>query len=75
MGDWLQPLGFWARSDQNSEHIAPIGLKWAKSYELSSSSIFHWIFFILAGYKDSNESLDGFEIRQDLTRVCGVSYS
>ena len=27
--------------------------------EHSSSSIFHWIFFILAGNNDSNKSLDG----------------
>ena len=45
-----------------------------KSCEHSSSSIFHWIFFILAGNKDSNKSLTGFEIQQDWTRVCGVSY-
>ena len=44
-----------------------------KSCEHSSSSIFHWIFFILAGKKDSNKSLDGFEIRQDWTRVYGVN--
>ena len=45
-----------------------------KSCEHSSSSIFHWIFFILANNKDSNISLDGLEIRQYWTRVCEVSY-
>ena len=34
-----------------------------------NSSIFHWIFFILAGNKHSNKRLDGFEIRQDWTNV------
>ena len=29
------------------------------SCEHSSSFIFHWIFFILAGNNDSNKSLDG----------------
>ena len=41
------------------------GVIMGKSCEHSSSSIFHWIFFILAGNNDSNKSLDGFEIRQD----------
>ena len=45
-----------------------------KSCEHSSSSIFHGIFLILAGNKESNKSLDGFKIQQDWTRVCGVSY-
>ena len=30
---------------------------------------FHCIFFILAGNKDSNKSLNGFNIRQDWTRL------
>ena len=37
----------------------------------TSSSIFHWIFFILTGNKDSYKSLDGFEIRQHGIRVFG----
>ena len=49
-------------------------LKWGKSCEHSRASIYHWIFFILAGNNDSNKSLDGFEIRQDRARVCRVSY-
>ena len=44
-----------------------------KSCEHSNSSIFHWLLFILACNKESYKSLDGFEIRQDLTRVYGVS--
>ena len=47
-------------------------VKWEKSCEHSSSSIFVWIFFILAGNKDSYKSLDGFKIRQDQTKVCRV---
>ena len=54
----------------DSSHRVVMG----KSCEHSSSFIFHWIFFILAGNKDSNKSLDGFEIRQEWTRVCGVGY-
>ena len=41
------------------QEIAPIRLKWVKSCEHSSSSIFHWIFFILAGNKDSNKAWMG----------------
>ena len=33
----------------------------------SSSFIFDWFFFILAGTEDNHKSTDGFEIRQDLT--------
>ena len=54
----------------DSSHRVMMG----KSCEHSSSSIFHLIFFILAGNNDSNKSLDGFEIRQVLTWVCRVSY-
>ena len=41
--------------------------------EHSSTCIYDRILFILACSKDSYKSLDGFEIRQDLTRVYGVS--
>ena len=47
--------------------IASIELLWGKSCEHSNSSIFHLIFFVLAGNMDSNKSLDGFDIRQDWT--------
>ena len=56
--DWIRTLVSMAT---DSSHRVIMG----KSCEHSSSSIFHWIFFILAGNKDSNKSLDGFEIQQD----------
>ena len=45
------------------QQIAPIGLLLGQSCEHSSSSIFHWIFFIVAGNNNSNKSLDGFKLR------------
>ena len=65
--DWIRTLVSMAT---DISHRVIMG----KSCEHSSSSIFHWIFFILAGNKDSNKSLDGFENQQDWTRVCKVSY-
>ena len=38
-----------------------------KSCDHSSSFIFDWFFFILAGNENNYKSLDGFEIRPDLT--------
>ena len=51
----------------------PIDLKWEKSCYHSCTFIFQWIFFILAGNKVSNKSLDGFEFRQDSITDFGVS--
>ena len=44
-----------------------------KCCDHSSSFIFDWIFFILAGNKKSHNISDGFEIRQDLTRDLRVT--
>ena len=35
--------------------------------------IFDWIFFILAGNKDSHDISDEFEIQLDRTKDCGVN--
>ena len=39
----------------------------------SSTFIFAWIFFILAGNKDNHKITDRFEIRPNPTTDCGVS--
>ena len=39
----------------------------------SSSFVFQWIFFILAGNKDNYNISDEFEFRPDPTSDCGVS--
>ena len=44
-----------------------------KSCELSSSSIFDRIFFILQGNQNNHKILDRFEIQQDPTWESGVS--
>ena len=70
MGDWLHKvLGLigselWVPWQQ----IAPIGLKWGKSCDHSSSFIFDLFFFIFAGNKDNHKISNGFEIRQDPIR-------
>ena len=71
MGDRLHQVLF--RSDQNSGFHG-IGLKWEKDCDLSSSFIFDWFVFSLAMNKDNHKILDGFEIRQDPTRDCRVSW-
>ena len=38
-----------------------------------SSTFFFWIVCILADNKDNYKILDGFLIRRDQTRVCGVT--
>ena len=43
-------------------------------YEHSSSFSLDCIIFVLADNKDSYKILDGFEMWQDKTRVCDVSY-
>ena len=50
-----------------------IDLYWGKSCLHSSSFIFDWIFFILAGNKDNFKSLDEFEFGQNSDADFGVS--
>ena len=42
------------------------------SCEHSSTFIFNWIFFILAGNEDMHESLDEFKFRQICNRVTAL---
>ena len=75
-GGGLAALGFWPDRIRTLVSMATDSSHWAiigKSCEHSSSSIFHWIFFVLAGIKESNISLDGFKIRQYMTLVYEVS--
>ena len=43
-------------------------VKMGKPCDHSSSFIFDWFFYIIAGNKYNHEILNGFEIRQDWTR-------
>ena len=59
--DWIRTLVSMAI---DSSHRVIMG----KICDHSSSFIFDWDFFILAGNKDSHKISDGFEIRQDPTK-------
>ena len=59
--DWIRTLVSIAT---DSSHRVIMG----KPCDHSSSFILDWFFFIFAGNEDNHNILDGFEIRQDLTR-------
>ena len=66
-------IGFRIRNNMVSlETVSSHRVKMGK-LQHSSAFIFDRIFFIRAGNKDSNKSLDVFEFRLDSTTDCGIS--